>query len=74
MWTPFVPVSPQAGREGRNWGSSLLSLPDLEQVVWKLQSSLGYPDFHRPRQELLHAEASQLGLYPCPNFPICRIE
>lgn len=75
MRTPLVPVSPWAGREGRNWGSSLPALPDLEQVVWELPELLWdilvSTDLARSHSTL---RTFSLVCYACPNSPVCKTE
>lgn len=70
MWTPLMPVSPRAGREGRNWGSSLLALPDLERVVWEL---IELPwDIPVSQTSPGAAPCRGVGVKPCPKLPVCK--
>lgn len=73
MWVPLVPASPGAGREGRNWGSSLLALPDLEQVVWELTELLWdilvSTDLARSHSM---PRAFSLVCIPVPTFPFAK--
>lgn len=73
MWVPLVPASPGAGREGRNWGSSLLALPDLEQVVWELTGLLWdilvSTDLARSHSM---PRAFSLICVPVPTFPFAK--